>query len=61
MSNIYKDFFREVKCFIVELGIDGNKVAGCSEEEINQIEQEYGKLPLAYKEYLAEIGKKFSV
>lgn len=59
MSNLYKDFFKELKYFIVELGIDENKVAGCSEEEIKQIEQEHGELPLAYKEYLAEIGKKF--
>ncbi|REC44637.1 SMI1/KNR4 family protein [Chryseobacterium pennipullorum] len=59
-ENIYKDFFSELKYFLTELGIDQQKIAGCSDTEILSIEDRLGtQLPEAYKEYLKSIGKKF--
>lgn len=59
-TNIYREFFEELKKFIIDLGIEKEeKVQGCTDEEIQQIEEQFGKLPLAYKEYLQTIGRKF--
>ena len=58
MSN-YKVFFETLKGYLVELGVDKNNIEGCTNEEIFTIENRLGNLPLAYKEYLSNIGKKF--
>jgi len=59
-NNIYHEFFEELKKFLLDLGIENEeKVKGCTDEEIQQIEEQFGKLPLAYKEYLKIIGRKF--
>jgi hypothetical protein len=59
-NNIYREFFEELKMFILNLGIEKEeKVQGCTEDEIQQIEEQFGELPLAYKEYLKTIGRKF--
>lgn len=59
-ENKYHDFFSELKYFIIELGIDIQKIVGCSDHEIVSIENKIGTvLPEAYKEYLKSIGKKF--
>ena len=59
-NNVYSEFFKELIKFILELDIEKEeKVKGCTDEEIKQIEEQFGKLPLAYKEYLKSIGRKF--
>ncbi len=60
MIDLYKDFFDEVKRFIIELDIEKeNDVQGCTDEEIQSVEHQYGILPLAYKMYLKSFGRKF--
>jgi len=60
MENHYDAFFQELKSFIVDLGIEKQKdVQGCNSEEIKQIEDKFGDLPLAYKTYLKVIGRNF--
>lgn len=51
-ENRYHDFFSELKYFIIELGIDYQKIVGCSDHEIVSIENKIGTaLPGAYKNW----------
>ncbi|WP_299365891.1 SMI1/KNR4 family protein [Winogradskyella sp.] len=61
MNNIYKDFFITLNEYLITLEIDKKHkgIEGCSIQEIESIEKRKGNLPLAYKEYLKSIGKKF--
>lgn len=63
MNNVYKEFFEVLKSYLVELGIEAKHkgIEGCSQAEIQALENRIGKLPLAYKEFLSSIGKKFMV
>lgn len=61
MNNIYKEFFTALKEYLITLEIDKEHegIEGCSNQEIESIEKRKGNLPIAYKEYLKSIGKKF--
>lgn len=61
MNNIYNEFFTTLKEYLVTLEIDKKHkgIEGCSSQEIESIEKRKGNLPIAYKEYLKSIGKKF--
>ncbi len=61
MNNIYKDFFTTLNEYLITLEIDKKHkgIEGCSTQEIESIEKRKGNLPIAYKEYLKSIGKKF--
>lgn len=55
----YKQFYSNFKSFLIEREIEQkNDIIGCSEKNIEQLEKQFGQLPLAYKEYLLAIGKK---
>lgn len=57
-SNNYRDYFLRLKEYLVELRIDSDSaIQGCSDDEIKALESLYGKLPLAYIEYLKSIGR----
>lgn len=64
-NSIYKDFFQELKKLIIDLDLLGrhfeykDKLGWCTEEEVEKLEEEIGKLPLAYREYLLSIGKNY--
>lgn len=60
MDNKYIFFFQEVRKFIIDLGIEKEAdVVGCTTEEIEEIENQFGKLPLTYKVYLETFGRNF--
>jgi hypothetical protein len=60
MDDKYSIFFREVSNFIIDLGIEKKAdVEGCTPDDIVQIENQFGKLPLAYKSYLETFGRNF--
>lgn len=61
MKNVYQEFFEVLKSYLLELGVEEKHdgIEGCSEAEIQSLENKVGKLPLAYRAYLKSIGKKF--
>lgn len=61
MNNMYKEFFELLREHLLQLEIDKKHhgVERCSIEEVRQLEEKTGKLPLAYKEYLLSMGRTY--
>ena len=57
-SNIYKEYFLTLKKYLNILEIDKDTILGCNDNSISIIESKYGKLPLAYEEFLRNIGAR---
>lgn len=57
-SNIYKEYFLTLKNYLNILEIDKNKILGCNDNSISILQTKYGKLPLAYEEFLRNIGAR---
>ena len=56
MNNIYKEYFETLKKYLIILETDKNKIIGCNDKSIGILSQKYGKLPLAYEEFMRSIG-----